>query len=452
MNYRVIEQPNYTPQEVFQLLYRRGTSCLLESASRHSRTGRYSIVATEPDFVFRSWGNKIQIDEQPPETGDPLLRLRELLGRRPAEVALPDLPLAGGGAIGYLGYDSVRLWEDIGNRVVKDIKDIAVPDIYLLFYSKLIVFDHILGKVFLVGYEELPAAVDGPAERISGALGHIRPALSKEAFEEMVLAAKEYIAAGDIYQANISQRLEVESEASGWSLYKKLQLINPSPLACYLDLQGLEVISCSPERLVKVEGKVLQTRPIAGTYPRSKNVSEDRDLARRLVVNPKERAEHIMLVDLERNDLGRVSRYGTVRVDELMAVETYSHVHHIVSNVQGVLREDVDQVDVIKALFPGGTITGCPKIRCMQIIDELEPLRRNIYTGSVGFLEYSGNLDLNIVIRTIQKIDKRLLFQVGAGIVADSVPEREYYETLHKAGALIEAVKDGAGVPRKIWI
>ena len=436
MNYKVIDIDQHTPISVFERLYRPKTSCLLESSSSHSRIGRYSIIATQPDFIFRSWGNLIQIDNYPPVIGDPLRQLSKYFRKRRVSV-IPDVPLSSGGAIGYIGYDAARMWLNIGNKAQKDIN---IPDIYLLFYSKLVVFDHVLGKIYVIGDNVILDSPYCPVEQTNSEVCHVNPNLSKEAFEDMVLQAKEYIAAGDIYQANLSQRFEAETEQTGWSLYKKLRLINPSPFVAYLDLDGLDLISCSPERLFKLEGKNLQARPIAGTYPRGRNSTEDHNLAHSLIMHPKERAEHIMLVDLERNDLGRVCKYGTINVDELMSVESYSHVHHIVSNIQGRVKSSVGPVDIIQSLFPGGTITGCPKIRCMQIIDELEPVRRSIYTGSIGYMEYNGNMDFNIVIRTILKMKNKLFFQAGAGIVADSVPGREYYETLHKAAALIEAI------------
>lgn len=427
MNIKVIDIGDHTPVSVFEQLYQPGTSCLLESVSSHPLTGRYSIIATHPDFIYR--GNSIDT-------------LKELLKKHKTQFSSKKfwsggLPPFTGGVIGYIGYDTVRSWEDIGSHAERDIH---IPDIYLLFYSKVVIFDHLLGKIFLINESSLCGQGLGYRSQPPPATARFRPTISKEAFEDMVLKAKEYIAAGDIYQANLSQRLEGETAGSGWGLYKRLRAINPSPFSGYIDFGELELISCSPERLLKLEGNLLQTRPIAGTYPRGKTIPEDRDLAYQLLLHPKERAEHIMLVDLERNDLGRVCDYGSINATELMTIETYSHVHHIVSNISGTVKDGTDQFDIIQALFPGGTITGCPKIRCMQIIDELEPVRRNVYTGSMGYIGYNGNIDLNIIIRTILKIGSKLYLQVGAGIVADSVPDREYYETLHKAGALLEAV------------
>jgi aminodeoxychorismate synthase component I len=267
--------------------------------------------------------------------------------------------------------------------------------------------------------------------------------MEKEDYMEMVRRAKNYIRAGDIFQANLSQRLTAEvGDLDPFRLYGVLRKINPSPFAAYLDLQGFQLVSSSPERLMRLHDRVVDTRPIAGTRPRGKDTEGDRAMSVELITNEKERAEHIMLIDLERNDIGRVCDYGSVQVDELMVLEEYSHVIHIVSNVQGRLHEKKDMFDLIRATFPGGTITGVPKVRCMEIIDELEPVQRGPYTGSIGYLGFNGDMDLNIIIRTFVIKDGRAHVQVGAGIVADSDPEREYYETLHKADALLQALKD----------
>jgi anthranilate/para-aminobenzoate synthase component I len=266
--------------------------------------------------------------------------------------------------------------------------------------------------------------------------------MKKDEYMDIVKRAKEYIAAGDIFQANLSQRVSAYiGDKSRWNLYKTLSSINPAPFAAYLDFGDYQIVSSSPERLLKVRDGIIETRPIAGTRPRGKDYEEDELMRAELLLNEKERAEHIMLVDLGRNDLGRVSDYGTVRVDELMITEDCSHVIHIVSNVIGRIADGKDCFDAIKAAFPGGTITGVPKIRCMEIIDELEPLRRGPYTGSIGYVSFSGDMDLNIIIRTFVIKGKKAYVQVGAGIVADSDPDKEYYETLKKAEALIRTLE-----------
>ncbi|MEW6163384.1 MAG: anthranilate synthase component I family protein, partial [Nitrospirota bacterium] len=266
--------------------------------------------------------------------------------------------------------------------------------------------------------------------------------MKEDDYMGIVRRAKEYIAAGDIFQANLSQRVSAHiGDISPWSLYRILSLINPSPFAAFMDFGDYQIVSSSPERLLRVKDGIIETRPIAGTRPRGKDSKEDELMRSELLLNEKERAEHIMLIDLERNDLGRVSDYGTIRVDELMITEDYSHVIHIVSNVRGNLADGKDCFDAIKAAFPGGTITGVPKVRCMEIIDELEPVRRGPYTGSIGYIGFSGNMDLNIVIRTFVIKGGMAYVQAGAGIVADSDPEREYYETLKKAEALIRTLE-----------
>ncbi len=259
----------------------------------------------------------------------------------------------------------------------------------------------------------------------------------------MVEKAKEYIKSGDIYQANLSQRFEVEAkDINVFLLYQRLRKINPSPFACFFDFPDVKIVSSSPERLIKLYGRIIETRPIAGTRPRGKDGIDDKEMEKELILNEKERAEHIMLVDLERNDIGRVCEYGSVKVDEFMVLERYSHVIHIVSNIKGRLQKGQDAFDCIRACFPGGTITGVPKVRCMEIIDELEKHRRGPYTGSAGYISFNGDMDLNILIRTFVLKNNNLYFHVGGGIVADSVPEMEYQETLHKAEALFQAICD----------
>jgi anthranilate/para-aminobenzoate synthase component I len=257
----------------------------------------------------------------------------------------------------------------------------------------------------------------------------------------MVRACKEYIAAGDIYQANLSQRYSVDQGGDPWKLYQALRRINPSPFSAFLRMDDLFLVSGSPERLVRLQDGIVETRPIAGTRPRGATFEEDERMRNTLLANEKERAEHIMLVDLERNDLGRVSAFGSVKVDEFMTTEAYSHVVHIVSNIRGRLAPGNDALDVIGAVFPGGTITGVPKVRCMEIIAELEPTCRGPYTGSIGYISFSGELDLNIAIRTVMICKEKAYFQVGGGIVADSDPEQEYNETLYKAEALFSALQ-----------
>jgi len=294
--------------------------------------------------------------------------------------------------------------------------------------------------------KNLRAYFEGPSvrRRRDFRFGKFTAEMTKGKFKTIVEKAKDYIAAGDIYQANLSQRFSFGYQGSSLELYGKLRVINPSPFSCFMKAGDLEIISSSPERLIRKKGPRCETRPIAGTCPAGGSSKRLVEWRRNLLCNEKEKAEHLMLVDLERNDLGRVCDYRSVKVEEFMTLEKYSHVVHIVSKITGHLRKGKDALDVIKALFPGGTITGCPKIRCMEIIDELEPVRRGVYTGSLGFIDLRGDMDLNIVIRTLLLRKGKGLLQVGAGIVHDSDPEKEYEETLHKAEALIQALREAS--------
>ena len=371
-----------------------------------------------------------------------------------------------------LSYDFVRYLEKLPKTTKDDLK---IPDAHFLMIDKLIAFDHLDKKAWIVvcpgardtelGYGDVDVdwaekydEAEQEIEKISaevlkcrstevtppfsspwqgedrrGSISSLKHGLSKEQYMDIVKRAKEYIAAGDIFQANISLRVSADiGDIKPWSLYKILRSINPSPFAGYIDFGDYQIVSSSPERLLKVKGGVIETRPIAGTRPRGRDMKEDELMRAELLLNEKERAEHIMLIDLERNDIGRVSDYGSVHVDELMITEDYSHVIHIVSNVKGNLASGKTCFDAIKAAFPGGTITGVPKVRCMEIIDELEPVSRGPYTGSFGYIGFSGSMDLNIVIRTFVIKDGFAYVQAGAGIVADSDPEKEYYESLKK--------------------
>lgn len=389
------------PIEVFESQYKGFGDFILESLGNNESLGRNSFIGLGPKKIIKDF--KI---------------LRE-----------KDYPYA----FGYISYDFGLNLEKINLRSPKEIE---IPDVCFLVPKTLITYDHWKSK-----YDQL-----SPAENVSTEskcnvdLGKFASAefigqnLSKKNFTEIVKKAKEYIKAGDIYQANLSQIFKFKINCHPFLIYKRLRKINPSPFSSYFDLGRIKIVSSSPERLIKLENGIAETRPIAGTRPIYAKENE-------LLLNPKERAEHIMLVDLERNDLGRACEYGSVRVDEFMIIEKYSHVIHIVSNVIGKLREDKDMFDLFSSMFPGGTITGCPKIRCMEIIDELEPVKRGLYTGSIGyFMPNCNRMDMNIVIRTIVVIDNIAYVQVGAGIVADSDPEFEYYETVHKGRALFSAL------------
>ena len=449
-----------TGSQVFALLFLdQDIATLLESpyppSIDYPQLGRYSICAGSP----RSVGNQLQL--WTPTIGNVLPLLRDLLHRpRPVnlDAAIDALPFTGGW-LGWLGYDAA--WE-MERLPYVNSDPLPFPIAYWYEPECFAVLDHEQQTLWLAATEveqldvmEYQLAVSKGVDQ-SSAVAPSSPLmpqfqLAQTDYEAIVRRAKKYIQAGDIFQANLSLRFEVQIEAESWAIYRSLQQINPSPFASYWKTPWGAMISCSPERLVHLRDGIAQTRPIAGTRRRGQSPQQDQHLAEELLSNTKEQAEHIMLVDLERNDLGRVCRWGSVTVDELLAIERYSHVMHLVSNVKGELRADVNAVDVIRALFPGGTITGCPKVRCMEIIEELEPVRRNLFYGSCGYLDWRGYLDLNILIRTLLYSNSTLYAppsklatvwgQVGAGIVADSDPEREWHESLHKAQAQLKALE-----------
>jgi aminodeoxychorismate synthase component I len=370
-----------------------------------------------------------------------------------------------GGAIGYFGYDFVHWFERLPRRVSDDV---GVPDVELAFFELVAVIDHSRERLWLIFtplkerflkeprdalYEEglarlsmlqsrllTPLRQSGP--RVHADVSRITAGQTQQEYACRVRRCLDYISAGDIYQANLSHRFELQlGQRAPRSIYRRLTDINPSPFATLLEFPDVTLVGCSPERLVRLQGSDVDTRPIAGTRPRGATAEEDERLAEDLLLNEKERAEHLMLVDLERNDLGRVCAFGSVHVNDFMTLERYSHVIHIVSNIRGRLASGRDAMDLIQAVFPGGTVTGVPKLRCMEILDELEPVRRGPYTGSVGYISANGDLDFNIIIRTLVIKEGRGYLHVGAGIVADSESSREYQETLFKAEALLDAVR-----------
>lgn len=455
------------PLVVYRAVKGRAPSVLLESARVHARTGCYSFIGINPFLIFTSKGPRVtlRLEGEVVEElrGDPFKILRGILKSHAVE-SHPLLPPFVGGAVGYFGYEVKNTLEPRLPVLLKD--DLGLPDIYLLFFDEGVLFDHKNGASYLfsvfprTGKPSVCAArasqkirrleekifsalgTDRHAERGAGEgprLASVRSSLSREEFLLRVRKAKEYIRRGDIFQANLSQRLSFGFGEDPLDVYGRLRAINPSPFFGFLDGGDFQIISGSPERLLKLENGILETRPIAGTRPRGKTPVEDAAVSMDLILNEKERAEHVMLVDLERNDLGRVSDYGSVCVDEMMGLEDYSHVKHIVSNVRGVLRRGLDGLDALASFFPGGTITGTPKFRSMEIIEELEPVCRGPYTGSLGYLSFTGNLDLNILIRSLVVKDGEGHLSVGAGIVADSDPEKEYDETLYKAEAVLAA-------------
>lgn len=424
------------------------------------RGGHLSVAAWNPIAVAKSVENGLQIHwssgEREVRAGEALEELEKLISEYtlPFQQGLPDFQ---GGAIGFISYDYARKIEVLPNLADDDLH---IPDIYFHIYDCWAVLDietEIVTlmklstcNVDLVELEQkyMEAAEKGMDLRIfhpGSAMemaedpAELHVSVSSSEFEAAVLKIQQYIAQGDVFQVNLSVRQSKQLKVSPIAMYEALRAFNPSPYMVYIQAPEFSVVSGSPELLVKKKGTELSTRPIAGTRPRGKNDEEDITLANELIENEKERAEHVMLVDLERNDLGRVSSYGTVEVDEFMVIERYSHVMHIVSNVKGTLRSGTSNAEIIRAMFPGGTITGAPKIRTMEIIEELEPVRRGLYTGSIGWLGFSGDLEFNIVIRTAFIQDGMAHIQAGAGIVIDSVPSAEYAESLNKAKAVWQA-------------
>jgi len=457
-----------TPVSVYLKLRGEGNSFLLESVEKGEQLGRYSFLGIDPvglltarDGQVSYWENGCpQPTSYPP--GDPLLAAQEILSRyRP--VSVNGLPRFHGGLVGYLAYDAVRFFERVP---LPEKGALGLPDAIFMLTDNLVIFDHVKHRLLVVVNAHIDrdpqAAYQAAIGKIDAIVARLRQPLTtppqaavkdnltdewasnfeQADFEQMVRAAKEYIAAGDIFQVVLSQRLSRRTSADPFTIYRTLRMLNPSPYMFYLELPAaLRLIGSSPEVLVRLEDRQAEVRPIAGTRPRGANPAADEALAEELLADPKERAEHVMLVDLGRNDLGRVCRYGSVHVPEMMVIERYSHVMHIVSDVKGELQPDLDAFDLARATFPAGTVSGAPKVRAMEIIAELEGERRGPYAGAVGYFSYSGNMDTCIAIRTIAMQGDVAHVQAGAGIVADSDPTREYHETLSKAQALAEAVR-----------
>ena len=451
-----------TPWEVFQRVYRSSKTCFFLDSPHYVPPDQvYSYIGMDPVLEFRLKGKTIYLGGEIRERY-PAAKLFPVLKEVLRKYRIPSSnpwPFFTGGLVGYWGYDIADLCDKVR---FKSKKTTGTPRLCLGLFRDVIVYDHQKALYYLAvnhptaderrrRIEKLKTFLGGTAPKFATRfrLKKVEPELSKRQFEGMVEKAKEYIAAGDIYQANLSQRFSFEFSGPSLELYGKLRTINPSPFSCFLKTKDLEVISSSPERLVRKKGRRCETRPIAGTCPAYGPKRQLRVWRRKLLQNEKEKAEHLMLVDLERNDLGRVCDYRSVRVEEFMALEKYSHVVHIVSRIVGRLQKGKEALDLLRAMFPGGTITGCPKIRCMEIIDELEPVKRGLYTGSIGYIDLYGDMDLNIVIRTLILQKNRGHLQVGAGIVHDSIPEKEYEETLHKAEALMKALK-GAGAEKGV--
>jgi anthranilate synthase component I len=451
-----------TPVSAYLRLRGEGPSFLLESAEQGQRFGRWSFLGVQPRSVIRLEDGVFTVGGERREFEDPYAAVAEELERyRVAPLA--DLPPFSGGAVGMFGYDLVRWYEPSVGDPNPD--EVGLPELALMVSDVLLAFDHlkhevtVLANVFAAPgggdlearYDEAVGAIADVRERLAApiprAAAGIRDApeftsnIGSDGYAAAVERAKEYIRAGDIYQVVPSQRWSADAPAEAFSIYRGLRTVNPSPYMYFLDFEDFEIAGASPESLVKVTGRRAEQRPIAGTRPRSGSVEEDFERAKGLLEDEKERAEHVMLVDLARNDLGRVCEYGTVQVEELMGVESYSHVMHIVSSVAGTLREGVSAMDALRASLPAGTLSGAPKIRAMQIIDELEPVKRGAYGGAIGYLSYTGDLDTCIYIRSALVKDNRIHVQAGGGIVADSEAQYEVAETEAKAGAVRAAVE-----------
>ncbi len=440
---------------------------LLESVERGERIGRYTFLGAKPYMWVETRGQEIALHRGKRverQQGSVLPVLKELLREhRPATFA--GLPPFTAGAVGYFAYDAVRQFERIGEHA-KD--DLSLPDCVLMFFDRLLVFDHLLHQIHIIAsadvrdenprraYDRAVADIERLEKKLESGVrnsawrraasrskGKLKAhaATSHERFLKSVERCREYIAAGDIFQVVLSQRLDFTPQAKPFDIYRALRTVNPSPYMYFLRMGDVHVLGSSPEMLVRVSERKLEYRPIAGTHPRGRDEGEDEKLEKAMLADEKERAEHVMLVDLGRNDLGRVSEYGSVKLRDLMYVERYSHVMHIVSALEGKLREGLDALDAFAACFPAGTLSGAPKVRAMQIIEELEPVRRGIYGGSVLYADFAGNLDSCIAIRTLLMKGKHAYLQAGAGIVADSDPEREFQECMNKAQAVLRAAE-----------
>lgn len=466
--YREVMADMETPVSAFKKIDDGGNAFLLESVEGGERIARYSFLGVRPRCMIKSKGREIEIQREGltetvhlEEGQDPLDVLKAELTRYEWETN-PDLPKFCGGAVGFIGYDMVRFFEDLPDNTQDDLD---VSDCLFALTDTILIFDHVRNKIRVLANARVDddpnAAYDQAIQRIDALIERLRQPLpvsqaatcsgksnnvvsnftTPAEFETAVEKCKEYISSGDVIQVVLSQRFSVPVKCSPFDIYRALRSINPSPYMYYLSFGDIKLIGSSPEILVTQEKGVVTTRPIAGTRPRSQDYEQDKMLETELLADVKERAEHIMLVDLGRNDIGRVCKYGSVSVDQLMSIERYSHVMHIVSNVRGELLPDKDQFDLLRASFPAGTVSGAPKVRAMQIIDELEPTKRGTYAGAIGYFSYSGSMDTCITIRTILIKGNTAYVQAGAGIVADSVPVNEYQESVNKATAMIRAIQ-----------
>jgi len=467
--YRRLVSDALTPVSGFHRLDTGESACLFESVIGGEKVGRYSFLAVEPFLTLSASGNTVTVaaggSREEFKSADPLDELRRRLGAM--QVArVPGLPPFAGGAVGYAGYDVVRYSERLPHP---PLDDRGLPDLSFAFYDRMVVFDNVNKTLTVIAlarldesfdarsaYEDACGRVDELVVRLSTPRDELRCAdidvaggtqlafrsdFPQRDFEDAVRRCVEYIRAGDIFQVVISQRLEVDLQADPFEVYRTLRVVNPSPFMFFLRTPETTLVGSSPEILCRVVDEKVTVRPLAGTRPRGASDEEDRLLAEELLADPKERAEHVMLVDLGRNDIGRVARYGSVELSDVMVIERYSHVMHITSNVTGELAAGKDAFDALRACLPAGTVSGAPKVRAMEIIDELERHRRGPYAGAVGYIDYGGNMDTCITLRTIVVQNGKAYVQVGAGIVADSQPALEYQETLNKARGLLKAIE-----------
>ncbi len=470
--YRQLTGDGLTPVSAFRKIERSAPSFLFESVVGGEKVGRFSFLGTEPFLRFEARGLDVRaFDPRDPDAApwarslDPFGDLEALLARYRA-VHLPGLPRFVGGAVGYAAYDAVRYTERLPDAPPDDR---GLPDLSFALYDRMVLFDHIRKTILVVAHAHLGpgddprAAYDRAAARVDELVGRLAApgpelALSdistdgpvtiraesnftREAYEGVVRHCQEYIKAGDIFQVVPSQRFRVETTAEAFDIYRVLRVVNPSPFLFYLNFGDYRLIGSSPEILVRVEDGEVTVRPLAGTRRRGRDEAEDRALAADLLADPKERAEHIMLVDLGRNDVGRVAEHSTVVLSDLMKVERYSHVMHITSNVTGKLAEGKTAFDALRAGLPAGTVSGAPKVRAMQIIDEVEPQRRGPYAGAVGYIDFTGNMDTCIALRTLVLVGQTADVQAGGGVVFDSIPGDEYDETVNKASGLLKAIE-----------
>ena len=482
--YRQLVSDVLTPVQAFQRLDGTTAACLFESVIGGEKVGRYSFLASDPFLWIKAYGTQVTVatltrPSQNNKTDKPTWQTKSFEAANPFETLrkhvramqvahLPQLPPFIGGAVGYAGYDTVRYVEDLPNAPEDDRH---LPDLWFALYDHMVVFDHVQKTVIVLAladvrdkkpaalkqaYAEACGRVDRLVEQLANSQDSLKIAdirtdgdvslefesnLTQSEFEDSVRKCVEYIRAGDIFQVVIGQRLQMKFDAPPFELYRSLRVVNPSPFMFYLRTPEVTLVGSSPEILVRVVDGLVTVRPLAGTRRRGRDEAEDKRLAEELLADPKECAEHVMLVDLGRNDVGRVAQYGSVAISDVMVIERYSHVMHITSNVTGQLREECDAFDALAACLPAGTVSGAPKVRAMEIIDEIEPTRRGPYAGAVGYIDFAGNMDTCIALRTVVIHNDTAYLQVGAGIVADSVPEMEYQETLNKARGLLKAIE-----------